>query len=107
RASGAGFTVVDPTTALSTHLSEIVRNFLPELLTRQQTKEMVDRVATHAPKLVEDLVPKLLTLGDVQRVLRQLLRERVPVKDLGTILEALADVATTSKDADAMIEAVR
>jgi flagellar biosynthesis protein FlhA len=107
RASGAGFTVVDPTTALSTHLSEIIRNFLPELLTRQQTKEMVDRVATHAPKLVEDLVPKLLTLGDVQRVLRQLLRERVPVKDLGTILEALADVAGGSKDTDSMTEAVR
>jgi len=107
RASGAGFTVVDPTTALSTHLSEIIRNFLPELLTRQQTKEMVDRVATHAPKLVEDLVPKLLTLGEIQRVLRQLLRERVPVKDLSTILEALADVASGSKDSDAMTEAVR
>jgi flagellar biosynthesis protein FlhA len=107
RASSAGFTVVDPTTALSTHLSETIRNFLPELLTRQQTKDMVDRVAAVAPKLVEELVPKVLGLGEVQRVLRQLLRERVPVKDLTSILEAMADAAGSSKDPDALTEAVR
>ena len=81
RASNAGYTVVDPTTALSTHLSEVVRNFLPELLTRQHVKEMVDRVAQTSPRLIEDLVPKLVSLGEIQKVLRQLLRERVPVKD--------------------------
>ena len=107
RATTSGYTVVDPTTALSTHLSETIRTYLPELLTRQQTKEMVDRVATVAPRLVEDLVPKVLGLGDVQRVLRQLLRERVPVKDLPSILEALADAATATKDLDALTEAVR
>ena len=107
RASSAGFTVVDPTTALSTHLSEMIRTFLPELLSRQHTKEMVDRAATVAPKLVEDLVPKVLSLGDVQRVLRQLLRERVPVKDLTSILEAMADAAGNTKDPDALTEAVR
>jgi flagellar biosynthesis protein FlhA len=107
RASAAGFTVVDPTTALSTHLSETVRGFLPDLLTRQQTKEMVDRVAATSPKLVEDLIPKVLGLGDVQRVLKQLLRERVPIKDLATILETLADAATSAKDTDTMTEAVR
>ena len=107
RATSAGFTVVDPTTALSTHLSETIRNFLPELLTRQQTKDMVDRVATVAPKLVEDLVPKLMGLGEIQRVLRQLLRERVPVKDLTSILEAMADAAGSTKDPDALTEAVR
>ncbi len=107
RATSAGFTVVDPTTALSTHLSETIRNFLPELLSRQQTKDMVDRVATIAPKLVEDLVPKVLGLGEVQRVLRQLLRERVPVKDLTSILEAMADAAASSKDPDGLTEAVR
>ena len=106
-ATAAGFTVVDPTTALSTHLSEIIRNFLPDLLTRQHTKEMVDRVAQQSPRLVDDLVPKLLGLGEIQRVLRQLLRERVPVKDLTTILEALADVAGQTKDADQLNEAVR
>jgi flagellar biosynthesis protein FlhA len=107
RASTGGYTVVDPTTALSTHLSETIRNYLPELLTRQQTKDMVDRVATAAPKLVEDLVPKVLSLGDIQRVLRQLLRERVPVKDLTSILEAMADAPGGSKDADVLTETAR
>jgi flagellar biosynthesis protein FlhA len=107
RAASAGFTVVDPTTALSTHLSEVIRTFLPDLLSRQQTKEMVDRAGTVAPKLVEDLVPKVLSLGDIQRVIRQLLRERVPVKDLTSILEALADAAGQTKDQDALTEAVR
>jgi flagellar biosynthesis protein FlhA len=107
RASNAGYTVVDPTTALSTHLSEIIRTFLPDLLSRQQVKEMVDRVAQGAPKLVEDLVPKVVSLGEVQRVLRQLLRERVPVKDLSTVLEAIGDAAVGSKDPDALTEAAR
>lgn len=107
RASGAGFTVVDPTTALSTHLSEIVRSFLPDLLTRQHTKELVDRVAQTSPKLVEELVPKLASIGDIQRVLRQLLRERVPIRDLTTILEAIADAMPSTKDADALAELVR
>jgi len=107
RASNAGYTVVDPTTALSTHLSEIIRTFLPDLLSRQQVKEMVDRVAQAAPKLVEDLVPKVVALGEVQRVLRQLLRERVPVKDLSTVLEAIGDAAGATKDPDALTEAAR
>jgi flagellar biosynthesis protein FlhA len=107
RASTAGYTVVDPTTALSTHLSEMVRTFLPDLLSRQQTKELLDKVAQTSPRLVEDLVPKVLSTGDVQRVLRQLLRERVPIRDLTTILEALSDAAVASKDPDALIEAVR
>ena len=107
KASAAGFTVVDATTALSTHLSETIRTFLPELLTRQQTKELVDAVAQTSPKLIEELVPKLASIGDVQRVLRQLLRERVSIRDLTTILEALADAASVSKDADAIGEAVR
>ena len=106
-ATSTGYTVVDPTTALSTHLSETIRNFLPDLLSRQQVKEMVDAVAQYAPKLVEDLVPKTVSLGEIQRVLRQLLRERVPVRDLVTILEAVADAATVTKDVDAMTEAVR
>ena len=106
-ASSSGYTVVDPTTALSTHLSETIRTFLPDLLSRQQVKEMVDAVAQHAPKLVEDLVPKVVSLGEVQRVLRQLLRERVPVRDLVTILEAVADAASVTKDVDAITEAVR
>jgi flagellar biosynthesis protein FlhA len=106
-ALAAGYTVVDPTTAISTHLSEVIRTFLPDLLTRQQTKELVDRVGESSPKLVEELVPKLVSIGDIQRVLRQLLRERVPVRDLTTILEAMADVAGVSKDTDVIVETVR
>jgi flagellar biosynthesis protein FlhA len=106
-ASAAGYTVVDPTTALSTHVSETIRGFLPDLLSRQQTKELIDRVAQTSPKLVEELVPKVVTVGDVQRVLRQLLRERVPIRDLVTILEAIADAAQGSKDPDVITEAVR
>ncbi len=106
-ATAAGYTVVDATTALSTHLSETIRSFLPDLLSRQQTKEMLDQVAQASPKLVEELVPKVVSVGDVQRVLRQLLRERVPVRDLATILEALADAMTSTKDPDTIVEAVR
>jgi len=106
-ATTAGYTVVDATTALSTHLSEIIRNFLPELLNRQQVKEMLDLVGQSSPKLVEELVPKMVSIGEIQRVLRQLLRERVPVRDLTTILEAMADAASVTKDVDAITEAVR
>jgi flagellar biosynthesis protein FlhA len=106
-ATAAGYTVVDATTALSTHLSETIRNFLPDLLSRQHVKEMLDTVAQTSPKLIEELVPKTVSMGEVQRVLRQLLRERVPVRDLTTILEALADAATVTKDPDGVIEAVR
>ena len=106
-ASKAGYTVVDPTTAASTHLSETIRSFLPDLLTRQQVKEMVDHVAQTNPKLIEELVPKLVGIGEIQRVLRQLLRERVPVRDLTTILESIADAAAHTKDPDTIAETVR
>ena len=107
QAIGAGYTVVDPTTAISTHLSEVIRTFLPDLLTRQQTKELIDRLGETSPKLVEEVIPKVATIGDVQRVLRQLLREHVPVRDLTTILEAMADASAASKDPDHVVEAVR
>jgi len=107
RATAAGYTVVDPTTALSTHLSEAIRAYLPDLLGRQQVKELVDKVGQASPKLVEELVPKLVSIGEIQRVMRQLLRERVPVRDLTTILEAIADAAAVTKDPDQMVEAVR
>jgi flagellar biosynthesis protein FlhA len=107
KATSAGYTVVDAPTALSTHLSETIRTFLPELLTRQHTKELIDRVAQTSPKLVEELVPKVASVGDVQRVLRQLLRERVSIRDLATILEAIADATPGAKDSDAIVESVR
>ena len=107
RVTAAGYTVVDPTTALSTHLSETIRTFLPDLLSRQQTKEMLDRVAQTSPKLIEELVPKVVSTGEIQRLLKQLLRERVPIRDLTTILESMGDIAPITKDADVMNEAVR
>jgi flagellar biosynthesis protein FlhA len=107
QAMAAGYTVVDPTTAISTHLSEVIRSFLPDLLTRQQTKELIDREGESSPKLIEELVPKVASVGDVQRVLRQLLRERVAIRDLTTILEAIADASSASKDPDVIVEAVR
>lgn len=107
RVTSAGYTVVDPTTALSTHLSETIRTFLPDLLSRQQTKEMLDRVGQTSPRLIEELVPKIVGTGDIQRLLKQLLRERVPIRDLTTILEAMGDVAPITKDPDVMTETVR
>jgi flagellar biosynthesis protein FlhA len=109
-ATMSGYTVVDPTTALSTHLSETIRTFLPELLGRQQTKELVDRVGQTSPRLIEELVPKLVSIGEIQRVLRQLLRERVPIRDLTTILEAIGDAVGApggGKDTDGIVESVR
>jgi flagellar biosynthesis protein FlhA len=107
RVTAAGYTVVDPTTALSTHLSETIRTFLPDLLSRQQTKEMLDRVGQTSPRLIEELVPKVVSTGEIQRLLKQLLRERVPIRDLTTILEAMGDVAPITKDPDVMTETVR
>jgi flagellar biosynthesis protein FlhA len=107
RVTAAGYTVVDPTTALSTHLSETIRTFLPDLLSRQQTKEMLDRVGQTSPKLIEELVPKVVSTGEIQRLLKQLLRERVPIRDLTTILESMGDIAPITKDPDVMNEAVR
>jgi flagellar biosynthesis protein FlhA len=81
--------------------------YLPDLLTRQQTKELVDRVGHSSPKLIEELVPKLASIGDIQRLLRGLLRERVGIRDLASILEAMADVAAITKDPEAIAESVR
>ena len=96
-AIGAGYTVVDPTTALSTHLSETIRTFLPDLLNRQQVKEMVDAVASVSPRLVEDLVPKVLPLGAVVTVLQNLLRE---LKKTGSIAHLRDKVANFKQFTD-------
>ena len=80
---------------LGTHLSELIRSYAHEIFSRQDTKKLLDRVAVENPKLVEDLVPKLLPLSTVQRVLQNLLRERVSIRDSVTILEALGEAALT------------
>ncbi len=107
QAVAAGYVVVDHTSALATHLSEVVKQNAYLLLTRQETKRLVDRMADSHPKLIEELVPKLLTLGEVQKVLQQLLREQVSIRDLGTILETLVDTAGVNKNPIILIEAVR
>jgi flagellar biosynthesis protein FlhA len=107
RAEMLGFTVVDPLTVMSTHLTEVVRAHAPALLGRQEVQEMMDRVKTLQPAVVNGLVPELLTLGEVQDVLRNLLRERVPIRDLGGILEVLANSARVTRDPDVLAEAVR
>ena len=107
QALAAGYAVVDQTAALATHLGEIIRQNAHELLTRQETKRMIDRLSESHPKLVEELVPKLMTLGEVQKALQQLLREQVSIRDLGTILETLVETAGVSKNPVMLNEAVR
>jgi flagellar biosynthesis protein FlhA len=100
----AGFTVVDPVSVLGTHLTEVIRRYSHELFSRQDTKRYLDRVAIDHPKAVEDLVPKLLPLATVQRVLQNLLRERVSIRDSATILEALSEAAVTTRNAVLLTE---
>lgn len=107
QALASGYAVVDQTSVLATHLAELVRQFAHELLTRQETKRLLDSIAETEPKLVDELVPRLLTLGEVQKVLQQLLREQVSVRDFATILEALLDTAATNKAQVALVEASR
>jgi len=103
----SGYAVVDQTSVLSTHLAEIIRQHAYELLTRQETKRLLDRLSDGQPKLVEELVPKILSLGEVQKVLQQLLREQVSIRDLPTILEALLDAASINKHPVLLVEAAR
>lgn len=107
QALAAGYSVVDQTTLIGTHLGELIRRHAHELLGRQEVKRLLDSINDSYPKLVEELVPKLLSLGEVQRVLQQLLREQVSIRDLGTILEALVEAAQQSKNLVHMVEAVR
>lgn len=107
RALAAGYAVVDQTSVLATHLAEVIKQHAHALLTRQETKRLLDAHAETQPKLVEELVPKLLSLGEVQKVLQQLLREQVSIRDLVTILETLLDTASGNKNPILLVETVR
>jgi len=107
QALSTGYAVVDQTSVLATHLAEIIRQYAHELLTRQESKRLLDALAETQPKLVDELVPRLLTLGEVQRVLQQLLREQVSIRDLTSILEALLENAPINKNPIALVEAAR
>ena len=106
-AEAGGYVVVEPTTVVSTHLMETLKANAAELLGRQDVQEMVDALKETFPALVEEVIPAKLSLGVLHRVLQRLLRERVPIRDLVTILEAIADVADQTKDPEALTEHVR
>src|SRR5690606_39125222 len=102
RAELAGYTVVDPPSVLTTHLSELIRRHSPELLSRQDTQSLLTNLKADYPAVVEELVPGVLTVGEVQSVLHELLREGVSIRDLVTIAETLADRGRQTKDIDAL-----
>jgi flagellar biosynthesis protein FlhA len=103
----AGYTVVDNATVVATHLTEVLRSSAPDLLGRQEVQHLLDTLAKTSPKAVEELVPALLPLGIVQKVLQNLLREQVSIRDLLTVVETLADYAPLSRDPDLLTEYVR
>ncbi|MGA1195412.1 MAG: flagellar biosynthesis protein FlhA [Candidatus Latescibacterota bacterium] len=102
-----GYTVVEPPDVLATHLTEVLKSHAHEILTRQDTQSLIDRVKESSPTVVEELVPDLLNVGGVQKVLEHLLQEQVPVLDMQTILETLADYANLTKDPEILTEYVR
>jgi flagellar biosynthesis protein FlhA len=107
QALAAGYSVVDQTTVIATHVGELIRKHAQELLSRQEVKRLLDTMNESHPKLVEELVPKLMTLGEVQKVLQQLLREQVSIRNLGSILEVLVEAAQVSKSTVHLVETVR
>ena len=107
RAESLGYTVVDPPSIIATHLTEVIRQHISELLTRQDVQNLVNNMKETNPSLVEELVPKLLGLGEIQKVLQNLLKEGISIRDLLTIMETLADYAPTTRDTDILTEYVR
>ena len=107
RAESMGYTVVDPPSIIATHLTEIIRQHIAELLTRQDVQHLVDNMKETNPSLVDELVPKMLGLGEIQKVLQNLLKEGISIRDLLTVFETLADYAQTTRDTDILTEYVR
>ncbi|GFN31878.1 flagellar biosynthesis protein FlhA [Paenibacillus xylaniclasticus] len=107
RAELSGYTVVDPPSVVATHLTEIIKRHAHELIGRQETKALVENVKENYPALVDELIPNVLTIGDVQKVLAKLLKEKISIRDLVTIFETLADQGAYTKDTDVLTEYVR
>ncbi len=107
RAESLGYTVVDPPSIIATHLTEIIRQHIDELLSRQDVQNLVNNMKETNPSLVDELVPKLLGLGEIQKVLQNLLKEGISIRDLLTIMETLADYAPATRDTDILTEYVR
>jgi flagellar biosynthesis protein FlhA len=102
-----GYTVVEPTAVVATHLTEVIKQHAADILTRQDVQTLLDHTKQQNAAVVQELVPDLMTVGEVQKVLQHLLRERIPIRDLSTILETLADYAPRTKDPDQLGELVR
>lgn len=107
RAESLGYTVVDPPSIIATHLTEVIRQYIAELLTRQDVQNLVNNIKESNPSLVEELVPKLLGIGEIQKVLQNLLKEGISIRDLLTVFETLADYAVTTRDTDILTEYAR
>ena len=107
RAESLGYTVVDPPSIIATHLTEVIRSHIAELLTRQDVQNLVNNLKESNPVIVDELIPKLLGLGEIQKVLQNLLSEGISIRDLLTIFETLADHAQTTRDTDVLTEYVR
>ncbi|WP_019638062.1 flagellar biosynthesis protein FlhA [Paenibacillus fonticola] len=107
RAELSGYTVVDPPSVVATHLTEMIKKHAHELLGRQETKTLVDNLRDNYAVLVDELIPSVLSIGDVQKVLAKLLREKISIRDMVTIFETLADYGTYTKDPDVLTEYVR
>ena len=107
RAESLGYTVVDPPSIIATHLTEVIRSHIAELLTRQDVSNLINNLKENNQALVDELTPKLLSIGEIQKVLQNLLREGISIRDLLTIFETLADHAVTSRDTDVLTEYVR
>ncbi len=107
RAESVGYTVVDPPSIIATHLTEIIRSHIHELLTRQDVQNLINNVQEANPALIAELVPKLLGVGEIQKVLQNLLKEGISIRDLITVFETLADYASTTRDTDVLTEYAR
>jgi len=102
-----GFTVIEPLTVIATHLKEIIYSHAPELLGRQEVKQLLEGIKQQSNVVIDELIPDILRLGEVEKVLQNLLEEKVPINDLSSILETLADYGTVTKDTETLTEYVR
>jgi flagellar biosynthesis protein FlhA len=107
RAERLGYTIVEPSAVMATHLTEIILDHAAELLTRQDVQSLIDHLRETSSQVVDELIPNVLTLGEVQKVLQRLLQERVSIRNLEVILEVLADFGTRTKDTEILAEYVR
>lgn len=107
RAELSGYTVVDPVSVLATHLTEVIKGHAAEIIGRQEVQTLIDAIKQTNPAVVEELVPNLMSVGDIQKVLSNLLRERISIRDMVTIMETLADYSPVTKDTEVLAEYVR